>query len=66
MIHTGDHRPAHVHCYRGSRMVKVQLSDLSVLFRRHASDRDVTEAVRIVAEHRELLRRAWKEFHGKE
>ncbi len=47
-------------------MVKVQLSDLSVLFRRHASDRDVGEAVRIVAEHRELLRRAWREFHGKD
>ncbi len=47
-------------------MVKVQLSDLSVLFRRHASDRDVSEAVRIVAEHREVLRIAWREFHGKD
>ena len=66
MIHTGDHRPAHVHCYRGTRLVKVQLSDLTVLFRRHATERDVREAVRIVQEHQELLRQSWRDIHGKE
>ena len=64
MIHTDDHSPAHVHCYRGRRLVKVRLNDLTAYHRTHATDRDVNEALRIVAEHRDLCWEAWRQIHG--
>lgn len=66
MIHTDDHRPAHVHCYRDGRLVAVRLSDLSVVKLRRASRRDISDALQIVAEHHDRLAQAWREIHGEE
>ncbi len=64
MIHTADHPPAHVHCYRQGRLVKVGLDTMNVISSRHANDRDIEEAVLVVWEHRELLLRSWSQLHG--
>ena len=66
MIHTDDHAPAHVHCYRGRRLVVVNLADLSVRDREHATNQDVRVALRIVREHWGLLRQMWRAIHGEE
>lgn len=66
MIHTDDHAPAHVHCYRGKKLVVVTLADLSVRDRQHASNRDVQVAVRIVEQHRDRLLQAWRDCHGED
>lgn len=64
MIHTDDHAPPHVHCYRANRLVVINLDDLSVRDREHADERDVRTALRIVQQHLERLHEAWREFHG--
>ena len=64
MVHTSDHAPAHVHCYRGKRLIKVRLSDCLILFREHASDRDIKVALKIVRQHRGRLLKAWRTIHG--
>lgn len=66
MVHSSDHPPAHVHCYRGKKLIKVQLSNFAVLYREHASDSDVKAAVTIVREHHDDLLTAWSEIHGEE
>ena len=66
MVHTSDHPPAHVHCYRGKKLIKVRLSDFAVLIREHASDKDVRTAVMIVEQHHDRLLKAWSAFHGEE
>lgn len=48
----------------GRRLVKVRLNDLTAYYRTHATDRDVNEALRIVAEHRDLCWEAWRQIHG--
>ena len=66
MVHTSDHPPAHVHCYRGKTLIKVRLSDFAILFREHANERDVRTVVAIVRQHRDRLLRAWRTIHGEE
>ena len=66
MIHTKDHAPAHVHCYRGRRLVKVALNSMRVLTTRHATRRDILQAIRLVQENQERLVREWRRIHGQE
>ncbi len=66
MVHSSDHPPAHVHCYRGKKLIKVKLADFAILYREHASDRDVKTAVTIVREHHDRLLKAWRVIHGEE
>lgn len=66
MVHSSDHPPAHVHCYRGKKLIKVRLSDFVILYREHASDKDVRSAVAVVRQHRDRLLKAWSAIHGEE
>jgi len=67
-IYTKDHPPPHVHVWRGSGVVKIQLDDgsggLRVVASRGLSDREAIRAVRIVHAHRERLLDEWRRVHG--
>ena len=69
MIFTKDHRPAHVHCFRGDAVVVVDLPHAGSAatireFNPHVKQNDLADAARIVNENQNKLWNAWRFYHG--
>jgi hypothetical protein len=64
-IYPGDHVPPHVHVYGGGGQAVISIDGLKVRDVREMRPADVARARRLVAEHREMLLRAWREWNGK-
>jgi hypothetical protein len=65
-IYTFDHPPPHVHVFKAGAVVRIELSTCTVTdIVGEISDRDVTRAERLVAEHADVIQRAWERLHGK-
>ncbi len=68
MIMPNDHRPAHVHVFRGSGRARITIVDETE--RPHImeiiglSNRDAAKALGIVIDHQTKLSAAWGEIHG--
>lgn len=64
-IYTFDHPPPHVHVAKAGAIVKVDLatSEIVEVFGT-ITDRDAKRAERLVAEHSQLLKEAWRRLHG--
>jgi hypothetical protein len=65
MIFPNDHRPAHVHVFKGGAMAIIEIESLEVREGEKMDQRDVNSAVRYVAERRGLFARKWEEIHGR-
>jgi hypothetical protein len=63
-INTADHEPAHVHVYKAGGMAKIYLEPVFVKSRMGMSARMAAQAELIVADHRGMLLKAWREIHG--
>jgi hypothetical protein len=62
-FYSNDHAPAHVHCVNGDGIVVVNIESGTIRKRIGGiSDRDVFRALDLVAEHRDRLLHAWKDF----
>ena len=68
VIYPGDHPPPHVHAWFADGEVKVSIpppdEPVSVLRVINLSTREAVRAVRLVENHRTLLRSAWSRIHG--
>ena len=63
-VYTFDHPPPHVHVQKAGAMLKIDLATAQVTRIVGAiSDRDVSRAEQIVAEHSAVLNRAWSMLH---
>mgnify|MGYP001806477012 CR=1 FL=1 len=56
--------PAHVHADKGGASVKIWLTPVSVAGSTGMVPRDLSEAVRLVREHRDALMEAWHGYFG--
>jgi len=69
VIWPNDHSPPHVHVFSGSGEAKIALDGPSghpqLVENRRMGRPDVAKALRLVAEHRAMLARKWKEIHGR-
>ena len=63
-IYTADHTPPHVHVFKGGGEVVVEIDPLSVREAKGMSRREEAAATRLVEEHQDKLREAWRRFHG--
>lgn len=59
MIYTHDHEPMHVHVFKGSGEIIIELSDISIREAYAMSSRDMRKAQAIVAANQEFLIGAW-------
>lgn len=65
MIFTGDHPPMHVHVYRDNASAKIEFEDeISVVWNRGMSRRNLRRSVDIVTLNRDLLIQKWREIYG--
>ena len=64
-IYTLDHPPPHVHVERAGAVLKINLATAEVVRIVGAiSDRDIKRAERLVANHSQALKEAWRRLHG--
>lgn len=67
MIHSDDHRPAHVHVYK-SGLVVIRLNNRrtppSIREVMGMSRQDVREALILVTDNKKALARSWRRLHG--
>ena len=63
VIHTDDHEPAHVHVY-GNGEARIDIGRLVAISNRRISRRDLSRAIGLVAENRQMLLDRWREIHG--
>jgi hypothetical protein len=67
VVYPNDHPPPHVHAWYGDGEVKVSIpppgEPVSVLRVSKLATHHAVRAVRMVENHRELLRSAWSEIH---
>ena len=54
VIYTDDHEPAHLHVY-GDGEARINIAPVTVISNRGMSKRDLTRALNIVLEHREMF-----------
>lgn len=68
MINTDDHEPAHVHVYKGGKVVLINLGgdDVKPYVRkvRRMRKPDVKKALIIAIEHQRYLLNRWEEIHS--
>lgn len=69
MIHTDDHKPAHVHVYKGG-LVIINLNNRrtapSVREVRGMSRKEVRDALILVTNNKKVLARRWRKIHVKD
>jgi len=63
-IWPNDHRPPHVHVWKGGEVALINLSPVSVRDRRTMKRRNLRNAVVLVHRHAELLLSKWEALHG--
>lgn len=68
MIMPNDHRPPHVHVFKGSGHARVTIGNaenrprlLEVI---NMKNREIVKAMRIVMAHQAKLSEAWEKIHG--
>lgn len=59
-IYTSDHIPAHVHVIRGGGRMVIDIETLETRRITDMTNREVRQALQIVADHREFLLDEWK------
>lgn len=68
MIMPNDHRPPHVHVFRGAGRVRITIGDNTnrprILEAIGMSNRDIVKALGIVIDHQAKLSAAWRKIHG--
>ncbi len=68
MIYTDDHIPSHVHVFHGGEEIVINLGSETqrpvVRENIGMSRQHERQALRIVAEHQQLLLEKWREIHG--
>lgn len=64
MIFTNDHRPAHVHVFKGRAEVVLTLAPVSIRENFRMSKGNVRKALEIVSNNEAALMQAWREIHG--
>lgn len=62
VIYTDDHEPAHLHVY-GDGEARINISLVTVISNRGMSKRDLTRALNIVLEYREMFLGNWRDIH---
>lgn len=62
VIYTDDHEPAHLHVY-GDGDARINISLVTVISNRGMSKRDLTRALNIVLEYREMFLGNWRDIH---
>ncbi|NER22733.1 MAG: DUF4160 domain-containing protein [Symploca sp. SIO1B1] len=67
-IYFNDHRPPHVHVFKGGGQVKISLGSetesTELVQVEGMSDKDAAKALEIVSEHQLELVQRWEEIHG--
>ena len=63
-ILTNDHRPAHVHCFKGGKTAKIEIAGRPTVTSATMSYGDAKAALALVTVNLALLRRRWKKYHG--
>jgi uncharacterized protein len=68
VIYPNDHLPSHVHVFKGSGEVRIEMgdeeSDPSLMtITGQISDKDVAKALYLVKEHQAKLLAKWREIH---
>ena len=74
-IYTNDHTPAHVHIFKGrkndrnQKEIKINIGSEEkrpylVSANKEMKDRDILDAIRLVAMNQEMLLSKWQEIHG--
>lgn len=68
VIYTDDHMPMHVHCWKGGKVVLINLGDAenapSVRRNKRMKKADARRVVGIVAEQQDYLIQRWVSIHG--
>ena len=64
VIWPDDHRPPHVHCFRGNEEVVIFLESGEVRNVVGMQERDVTRAIQIVHTQHQKLLASWRQIHG--
>lgn len=66
VIYFDDHKPAHVHIYKGDSEIRIQIKGqckiLSV--RGSISSKEQKKAMKLVIDHQSELFQIWEEIHG--
>jgi hypothetical protein len=65
-IFTNDHSPAHVHVFKASAELILNLAPVSIRDNYRMSKADVRKAIDIVSDYQQVLLQAWSEIHGDE
>ncbi|MBF0498988.1 MAG: DUF4160 domain-containing protein [Candidatus Riflebacteria bacterium] len=68
MILPNDHRPPHVHVFRGAGRVRITIGDDKdrprIMEAIDMPSRDIVKALDIVIDHQAKLSVAWRKIHG--
>ena len=66
VIYTADHRPAHVHVFKGDAQAKIRVTDgtVELILVMGMRRSDVRKAVELVAKHYDAICEAWKKIYG--
>lgn len=64
IIYFDDHAPPHVHVEGKGGSAKIGLSDISLVWSRALSKRDVIRALRVISDNRADFLMAWQKIHG--
>lgn len=70
VIYTNDHRPSHVHVFKGNSELVVNIGDENtkpvIRESRGAKKADFAKLLRIVADYQNFLLEKWRNIHGQE
>ena len=68
VIWPNDHAPPHVHVFATDAEATIELGEPrgypQLIENRRMKRGDITKALKVVLEHRSMLRRRWSEIHG--
>ena len=65
VIYFDDHVPAHVHIFKGSAQLRVQIKDASLLaVKGDISSKEIKKALKLVKANQAMLLKIWDEIHG--
>ena len=65
VIFYDDHEPAHVHVFKGSGQLRVQIKDASLLsVKGDISNKEIKKALKLIEANQATLLKIWNEIHG--
>lgn len=66
VIHTKDHRPAHIHLIAPEAEAKIAIAGWKVLSNKGFTSSGLRRAVEFLKENEKILMEAWNEIHEEE